>query len=79
MANLKFINPKPNGILTRSRRLFDFSDNICSYTKFQLYVAMQKVDEENEATLLLNQTEIRWYLPLEPNRRPLGSKSIGKW
>ena len=39
--------------------------------------------QRNIFEILLNQTEIRLYLPfpidLEPNRRPLGSKSIGKW
>ena len=33
--------------------------------------------------ILLNQSEIRLFLPfridLDPNRRPFGSKSIGKW
>ena len=51
----------------------------------------QGTDAGNEASyiqrnlfeILLNQPEIRLYLPfpidLDPNGRPFGSKSIGKW
>ena len=38
---------------------------------------------ENIFEILLNQTEIRLYLPfpidLEPNERPFGTKSVEKW